>query len=243
MSKQRGLLDVQELDFRTDQLAQRRRTLPELEEIGRLQEERAEAQGALVEARAEVEDLSREQRKADADVEQVKARRVRNQQRLDQGQVSSPKELEALQQEVESLERRIGTLEDEELEVMENLEHAQEQVTEFQSSIEALDASITDAEKRRDEAFAEIDRDAEEARAERDRIASGLSDDLLALYEKIRGSHGGVGAAALVRGRCGGCRLEINPADLSRMTLAAEDEVLRCDECTRILVRTAESGV
>jgi uncharacterized protein len=52
-----------------------------------------------------------------------------------------------------------------------------------------------------------------------------------------------VGAAALVQRRCQGCRLELNAADLREITAAAEDEVLRCEECQRILVRTAESGI
>lgn len=237
------LLDVQELDSRIDRLAHRRRTLPELAEITDLRKQRDEAAADVVVAQTEVDDLGREQRKADADVEQVKSRRARDQRRLDQGQVGSPKELQNLQHEIETLERRISDLEDAELDVMERLETAQAQLDQLQASIGEYDEGLRELEKRRDAATAEIDAEVREAESERGQIVAGLPDDLLKLYERLRGSHGGVGAAALVQRRCQGCQLELNAADLREIAAAPEDEVLRCEECQRILVRTAESGI
>ena len=196
-----------------------------------------------MEARTEVDDLGREQRKADADVEQVKARRERNQKRLDQGQVGSPKELQGLQHELETLERRISDLEDAELEVMERAEAAQARLDALQASVTGHDEALAGVEQRRDEALGTIDGEMKEADDERNRIATGIPADLMKLYEKLRGSHGGVGAAALVRRRCQGCQLELTAADLRQIAAAPEDEVVRCEECQRILVRTAESGI
>lgn len=196
-----------------------------------------------MEARTEVDDLGREQRKADADVEQVKARRERNQQRLDQGQVGSPKELQGLQHELETLERRISDLEDAELEVMERAEAAQARLDGLKAAVTGHDQALAEVEQRRDEALGSIDGEMKEAEDERNRIATGIPADLMKLYEKLRGSHGGVGAAALVRRRCQGCQLELTAADLRQIAAAPEDEVVRCEECQRILVRTAESGI
>jgi uncharacterized protein len=234
---------VQDLDSKIDRLARNRRTLPELAQIDDLTKQRQAASDRIVVAQTEVDDLEREQRKADADVEQVKTRKTRNQQRLDQGQVGSPKELESLQHELTSLDRRISDLEDAELEVMERLESAQSELEQLQTSIGEYDASLAELEQRRDAAFAEIDAAVQAAENERAQIVAGLPGDLLKLYEKLRASHGGVGAAALVQRRCQGCRLELNAADLRAIAAAPEDEVLRCEECTRILVRTGESGL
>ena len=234
---------MQDLDSRIDRLAHNRRTLPEHEQIADLGKKREEAAGQIVVAQTEVDDLGREQRKADADVEQVKSRRQRNQQRLDQGQVGSPKELEGLQHELQTLERRISDLEDAELDVMERLENAQTELDRLQSSIEEYDRSLGELEQRRDSAVAQIDEEVASAEAERSQIVDGIPDDLLKLYERLRASHGGVGAAALVQRRCQGCRLELNAADLRAIAAAPEDEVLRCEECQRILVRTGESGL
>jgi len=234
---------VQELDSRTDRLAHRRQTLPELAEIAELRQRREEAANQVVVAQTEVDDLGREQRKADADVEQVKNRRARDQQRLDRGQVGSPKELQTLQHEIETLERRISDLEDAELDVMERLETAQSDLERLQGSITEYDESLRGLEQRRDAAMTEIDAEVREAEHERAQIVTSIPDELLKLYERLRGSHGGVGAAALKQRRCQGCQLELNAADLREITAAAEDEVLRCEECQRILVRTGESGI
>ncbi|MGH3355704.1 MAG: zinc ribbon domain-containing protein [Nocardioidaceae bacterium] len=234
---------MQELDSSLDRLAHRRRTLPEHAEIADIQKEHEAASDQLVVAQTEVDDLSREQRKADADVEQVKSRRVRNQDRLDKGQVGSPKELEGLQHELQTLERRISDLEDAELDVMERLESAQAELERLQATIAGHDDVVLELEQRRDVALAEIDAEVASAERERAQIVSGIADDLMALYEKLRASHGGVGVAALVQRRCQGCRLELNAADLRAIAAAPDDEVLRCEECQRILVRTAESGI
>ena len=82
-----------------------------------------------------------------------------------------------------------------------------------------------------------------EARGERGLAASGMPEDLMALYDKLRAQKGGVGAAALRRRECGGCRLTLNAADLGVIAKKPTDEVLRCEECNRILVRTGESGL
>ena len=70
-----------------------------------------------------------------------------------------------------------------------------------------------------------------------------MAEGLLALYAKIREASGGIGAAELRQRRCGGCRLELNQLDLSSIRAAAADDVVRCEECRRILVRTPESGL
>ena len=242
-ANQNALLDVQSQDSLIAQLTHRRSSLPELERIAELRRARAELDATRVATDTEVSDLTAEQRKADAEVEQVKARRTRDEDRLNSGAITNPKDLESLQHELGALERRITTLEDEELEVMERLEEAQQRLDKVAADLDELDAEIAQQESARDAAFAEIDQQLVTARADRDQYVQLVSDDLLALYDKVRDSKGGVGAAALRQRRCEGCRLELNSADLRELGAQADDEVLRCPECSRILVRTAESGL
>jgi predicted nucleic acid-binding Zn-ribbon protein len=142
-----------------------------------------------------------------------------------------------------SLERRINSLEDDEIEVMERLEEAQR-------TLESLTAQLTDVAKEieqttaaRDAKVAEIDQSLGELEAERGPLASELPADLLALYDRLRESKGGVGAALLRARQCGGCMLALDNAELATIRAAADDDVIRCEECSRILVRTAESGL
>jgi uncharacterized protein len=197
----------------------------------------------LGQTQTEVDDLAREQRKADADVEQVKARRVRDRERVEGGLVSDPKQLQAIQHEIQTLDRRISDLEDEELAVMERLEAAQQSLDRLSGELAAVEAEGTEALKARDAATADISSREADARAEREKIAAEVPSDLLSLYERLRAQLGGVGVGALRQGRCLGCQLAVGSADLARMASAHDDEVLRCEECNRILVRTAESGL
>ena len=132
---------MQELDSKADQLRHQREHLPELAELAELRQTRARLEGELREARVQVEDLTAEQEKIDADVELVKARRARDQQRMDQGLVANPKDLERMTHELASLERRISTLEDDEIEIMERVEEAQ-------GTLDALTAQASAAEQR-----------------------------------------------------------------------------------------------
>ena len=225
------------------QLAHRRTSMPELARLAELGAEAAELEAHRVAAATEVEDLTRAQKKADVEVEQVKARRQRDEERMASGAISNPKDLASMQHELAALERRIGTLEDEELEVMEQLEQAQSALDAVTGRLDVVKAQIAEVEGARDAALVQIDEQQEHATQERTQLAGQVPDDLLALYDKLRAQYGGLGAAALKARRCEGCRLEINGADLRDIAAQPADDVVRCPECSRILVRTAESGL
>ncbi|MGP4023600.1 zinc ribbon domain-containing protein [Actinomadura sp. 3N407] len=237
------LLDVQELDASLDRLAHRRRTLPELAEIERLEARLTELRDAIVAAETEAGDLQREQKKAEQDVDQVRTRADRDQKRLDSGQVSSAKDLSSLQVEIESLQRRQSDLEEVVLEIMERSEEAEGRVAALRADLSAAQDELAALAERRDAAHREIDEESGTTSAARTAVAKDVPDDLLALYEKLRGQFGGVGAAKLFRGACQGCHLALNTVVLNTIRAAPDDEVIRCEECRRILIRTPESGL
>lgn len=236
------LLDVQGHDTRLAQIAHRERTLPEHAELTACAEKARHNADQLVAARTVVTDIERELTKAEADVELVRQRAARDRARLDSGQ-GSAKDLQALQHEVATLAQRQSVLEDEQLEVMERMEQAQAELDRVRSEGERIEAESAEVTARRDAALATLAAEAETERRDRTNAAAGVPAALLALYERIREGGGGVGAARLHQRRCEGCRLELNNTDLGKLRDAAEDAVIRCEECGRILVRTAESGL
>ena len=236
VADQRRLLDLQALDTRLDQLAHRRRTLPTHERVAELARRAEELETKLVQVRTDRSDLRREVTKAEADVEQVRSRAARNQARLDAGQ-GSAKDMQALMSELEALARRQSELEDVELEYMGHLEDRERSLAELEEDAAALAAEQAEVTAQRDAELAEIDAEASQVRASRDAEAARVEDALLALYERLRGQHGGVGAALLRGTRCEGCRLDLNASDISVIRAAAPDKVVRCEECGRILVR------
>jgi hypothetical protein len=237
------LLELADLDAELGRLEHRRRGLPEHAELTQLEQRDRELRDEISSLEAREGDLRREQAKADADVEQVRTRITRDRTRLDAGQVSSPKELENLQSEIESLLRRQSDLEDVELDVMERLEGAQARLKEAGAERATITTDAEAATARRDVALAEIAELSGTAMQRRAAVLAEEPADLIDLYERLRVQHGGVGAAALRRGQCQGCHLSLNTVDLNAIRAAADDDVLRCEECRRILVRTDESGL
>jgi uncharacterized protein len=238
------LLDLQSLDSRLDALAVRRERLPVIAELEGLAAEHRRLTELVRATKREVEQLTREQDRTEAEVQSVRARRDRDQRRLDAGQVATAKELQALQSEVASLVRRQDDLEEQELAVMERLEDVQHRLAEAESAQAEVAAKGKAARTSRDNAWQEIDAEVATVRKDRDELAADIPGQLRELYEKLRVQMpGGIAVAALHRGRCGGCRLELAPSDLARLRAAPADEVVRCEECRRILVRTPESGL
>lgn len=195
----------------------------------------------ITRAAVEVSDLEAEQRKADADVDLVRQRSEKDRTLLDT--INDAKQLSNLQHELESLARRQSELEDVELEVMERLEEAQKAHFGLRAQRETLDADLAEARTARDNALADLADDEKVALAARAAAAEGIPDEVMKLYDKLRADHGGIGAAALHRGRCEGCRIELTPVDIDRIRQAPPAEVIRCEECRRILVRTPDSGL
>lgn len=237
------LLELADIDAELTRIEHRRRGLPEHAELEQLEARDAELRDSIAALTAQNSDLKREQVKAEADVEQVRARIDRDRNRLDSGMVSSPRELENLQSEVQSLHRRQSDLEEVVLDVMERLETAQNTLTAATAEREQLATELTSVGAARDAALAELGEQSVKASDRRVEVGSAIPADLLDLYDKLRAQHGGVGAAALRQRRCQGCNLTLNTVDLNAIRAAPDDEVLRCEECRRILVRTADSGL
>lgn len=242
-AEQARLLDLQAVDTALDQHRHRRQNLPEQAELKSLAADHAQASEELVGAETQVSDLELAVAKAESDLTPVRERRERNQQRIADGSVGDPKALSTMIEEVDHLARRISDLEDVQLEVMEQHEEA----VAVRDRLAAQKAEIatrgSEVRGKRDVVVAEIDAAMAELGTDREAIAAVLPDPLLQQYEKIRAGHGGLGAVALLHRRCNGCQIEANAADLRAYATAAEDDLLRCEECGRILVRTEESGL
>jgi hypothetical protein len=240
--EQQKLLDLAAEDVALTQLAHRGRTLPEVAAVEAAEEAERSFSGDVVRAETETRDLGREVKRLESDVETVRARETKDQRLLDSGSVAA-KEMTNLQHELESLKRRQSDLEDQELELMERLEVAETALAAAQRGLEQARADRERAEQLRDDALADIADGTRKHQAARDEVAGGISAPLLTLYDRIRTQTGSTGAAMLRARQCQGCRLELYGNELATVRNADPHEVVRCENCGRILVRTAESGL
>jgi uncharacterized protein len=238
---QRRLLDLQVIDSRRDALDQHWRDHPAVAVLSDLEERDVQlaAEQRLVE-QAAVE-AQQEVRRTEREAEQIRGHQDRDRRRLDAGAVSSPRELESLQHEIATLQGKLTTIEDVELEAMQRLEDAEGRLAALVQARAEVDAQRAERQAELTAARLAIDTERESLAADRADLVSALPGDLVARYERSRTSHGGVGVGALRHGRCDGCRLELTPTDLVRVRAAAEDALLHCEECGRILVRVEDA--
>lgn len=237
---QRRLLEVQALDTRLDQLAHTRATLPEAARAAELEELTATLRDDVVLLRTKVSDLDRELQRAENDVQAVRARADRDRRRLESGQGSS-KDLMGMQHELESLARRQADLEDVELEIMERREEQAGLLGSTEARLATARSELEVVVAARDARLAELDSARDELASDRQAAATGLPEVMTKVYERLRGRLGS-GAATLAEGRCDGCRMPMAPSEVHTLMQRPADEMLRCPECERILVRPADTG-
>ena len=236
-TEQQGLiLELQLLDNEIMQANTKLKSLPEIEQLLHIEKRVTAANDELSVVKSESDQIALELRRGEVDVETVTDRIKKDEARLSSGN-ATPKELEQLQHEVESLKKRQEALEEIELEIMIRNDAVIARKNTLTTDLTSLQTLKDEISGRLQSATDEINKVIAEKNTARTLVANKIEKALLDLYEKIRGNGGGVGAAALVGNKCNGCNLAINAVEMERIKSLAKDELLRCEECRRILVR------
>ena len=238
---QRRLLDLAGVDTELNRLNHRRTSLPEHAELTAAEAAVRAAKDAVVEAETNAGDLDRDIRRIERDVEGVRSRTARDNQLL-AGAGIGAKQATELQHELETLARRQSVLEDEQLEIMEQREALEAHLDHARATLDAAQKEVTAILERRDTALLDIDAGETGRRRAREEAVASLPEDLLAAYEKRRATQG-IGAALLLARRCQACRLDLDRTAVAELRAAAPDQIVHCEECGVILVRTPESGL
>ncbi|BBX23063.1 hypothetical protein MTER_24740 [Mycolicibacter terrae] len=240
VAQQRSLLELSELDAELARIAHRAGHLPERQDLERLQGEHTAAADRLAALELALEDLDAQAARFESEIDAVRQREDRDRALLDSGQTNA-KQVVDLQHELETLQRRQASLEDSLLELLEQREQLQAQATAEAAGVEGLAADLARVQQSLDTASTEIEATRAQRAASREELVAALDGALLALYERQRAS-AGIGAGPLRGGQCGACRIEIDRGELARISAAPPEEVLRCPECSAILLRVKDFG-
>lgn len=238
---QARLLELADVDGELDRVAHRRKTLPEQQRLDELQASLRTQQDSLVKVQMLASDLDREVKRQEREVESVRAREDKDRKLMDSGSVNA-KQLTELEHELGTLQRRQAALEDDLLELMEQREALSVEEQKASAEIDDAEAKIAETRQARDDAVADLDDAQSRSSAAREALAGLFPAELLARYDRVRASRGR-GAGLLRARRCGSCQLELDRSAIADIKAAAPDEVVTCENCGAILVRTAESGL
>jgi predicted nucleic acid-binding Zn-ribbon protein len=231
------LLDLQANDTHADQLRHRHATLPDRARLVELDERRAAVEAADVEPRTQRDDLAREQKRLEDEVATVEDKVAHVDQQLYGGGVTSPKEAQAFQADLESLKRRQSQLEDQVLELMEQIEPLDAQLADTEAQLAALAAERAEVAGALEAAVAEVDAELDAVVAAREALVAQVPEALVAEYERLRSSMGGVAVAKLAGATCQGCHLSLAAAEVDEIRRQPADAVVHCPDCGRLLVR------
>lgn len=232
-----ALLEVQSHDVAADQLRYRRESLPERARLRGAERAIAELGSALQGEGVRLADLERAQRRLEDEIDSIEAKAKESEGRLYSGAVQAPRELQALADEVEGLRRRKRHLEDQLLEVMEQAEPVASEIARLGAERSAAEAEAALVREALSSQEGEIDGALATQLEARATVAARVPAELLATYEGLRRRLGGVGVARVDAGRCTGCHLSLPAQELDALRRAAPGEIVRHEECGRILVR------
>jgi predicted nucleic acid-binding Zn-ribbon protein len=231
------LLDLQAHDTQIDQLRHRRASLPARAQLVAAEAALARLAGERATVQAGRDGLGRDQKRLEDEVAAVEAKAEHENATLYSGTVTSPRALQDLQAEIESLRRRQSSLEDGIIELMEQIEPLDADLDRLAAAAAEQEAAAEAARVEITAGEAEIDVVLDQALAERDVLAATVEAGLLAEYEQLRATFGGVGVARLEGGRCSGCQLTLSAVERDRIKNLPPDTLVHCEECGRLLVR------
>jgi len=231
------LLELQANDTTADQLRHRRETLPERSRLAELDQQRATVDSAIVEPKSRRDELAHQQRRFEDEIGTIEAKRVSVDQQLYGGGITSPREAQAMQADLESLLRRQTYLEDQVLELMEAIEPLDEELVGAAARLAEIAAERTETEASLSAAESEIDAELTQVTAARAALVAAVSPPLVAEYERLRPQYGGVAVAKLAHGTCQGCFLTLAPAEIDELRREPADALVHCPDCGRLLVR------
>lgn len=233
---QNRLIELQRVDSHIQNLQFKLKSLPELEQLAAIEAQISSGEEILKTATMEMGDVEVELKRSEIEVEQVSDRIKKDENRLNAGQ-GSPKELEQMQHEIGTLQKRKSDLEDGELEIMLRFDAAKAKVDTLNSNDAGLKQLHVELKARYESASKALKDEIASETAKRESQVPRIDKPLIDLYEKVRSSMGGVGAALLIGNTCDGCHLAITPVELEKIKAMPADDVVRCEECRRILVR------
>jgi len=236
------LLDVQAHDTAVDRLRHRLNTLAERDELVAAEARMVEVDGRLGEVGGRRGEVDAQERRLGDEVATIAAKAGEVEKSMYSGKIGSPRELQAMQADIEQLRRHQRTVEDREIEAMEAREALDEEMSgleaarsELGATVERLRASVAEQEQA-------IDAELRAELATRDAVAGALPAEIVATYEKCRTDAGGIGVARLVGMTCQSCHLTIPSTEVDRMRREAHGggvtAIAFCDNCGAMLVFT-----
>jgi predicted nucleic acid-binding Zn-ribbon protein len=230
------LLTLQEHDSALERLLHRHQTLPERDALHDAESTVTALDARLATTRAERDKVAREEQQLDDEATSLAAKASEVDKRMYSGEVSSPKELQSMQADIDQLRRHQRSVENRELELMEQREPLDATVADLEQQRATLSTEVDRLAAALGAAEAEIIAEMQSERTTRDEIAGSIDAALVREYDRCRAVAKGPGVAKLVGTTCQGCHLSVPAIEAEQIKRTGGQPLAFCDNCGAILV-------
>jgi predicted nucleic acid-binding Zn-ribbon protein len=227
-----ALLEVAKLASEAARVASEAKTLIAGEHLVDLREQMLAKSEQISASRAALEELERELKRQEGDLELVLQRIEKDQAALIS--TSSPKDAVGISHELETLAARQSALEDQELELMQTIENAKTELAGLQLERQQLEVAVETEAAQTEQKISQLRAEHQSLIDQVKRLRGQVSAELLEVFDTR--AKRGVPIGRLVKTVCGACQMGLTATAVSQLNSSASDEVKFCPECAAILV-------
>jgi predicted nucleic acid-binding Zn-ribbon protein len=223
------LLELQERDSRRLMIEQQLKSLPR--EVTAVENRIAAEKSAIEAAKSEWHGLESKKKLLEVEIKSAEEKVAKY--RTQQSQVRKNDEYQALTHEIENTQTAIGTLEEEEIGVLLNIDEARKRFTvaegELKKNIVGHEARIRTLREREQQ----LQEEHKVAVAEVAAVRPDVAEPQLRIYDRVAVKPGHPVCVPVKGGKCGGCHLKVS-ANIEA-TARTGSEIATCDQCGRIV--------
>jgi predicted nucleic acid-binding Zn-ribbon protein len=233
-----ALLDLQKIDRTRDRLHEQREHLPLRADLADVEARMSEVKGAIARVQKEADELERDERRVEEEVRLIEEKISSEEDKMYSGKVINPKEVAAIQSEVEMLKRRKEPLEEKGLDELEARDQLMNERGKLEAELGDLEREASEVRFKISQAEGTIDAELQTEESKRSGLLTAIPPDTLEDYESIRESKKGIGVGALVDGMCTACREALSAVEIDKIKAKARggEWLFRCEHCRRLLV-------
>ena len=224
------LFQLQKIDSRLDILENR---LNEINKILSSDETLKQADAKVNEVKILLGHAQANLRKIEDAVKTQQIKIETNSSALYSGKIHNPKELQDLQNEVVSLKKYLGTLEDQQLEAMFMVEQIEHDLQSASNNCTLVQATVANQKAGLLGEQSQVSRDKGNLTLERDAFINSIQPDNLEKYQKLRKLKRGLAVASISEGACTACGATLPPAEWQ--AARSPYQIVYCSSCGRIL--------
>lgn len=226
-----ALYELQSLDLG---IAQARAKLAAMSGAKELKLKLAAGRSQLETAEKTLHALETELKDSELQLKTLEEKRVGYEKRLYNGAIVNPKELSAIEKEIQMLKEQQGKLDGRTLELYDQVETVRNKVQSLRKIVAEIERRVEEALSRESSDKADLEAELADLQAKREEAARKITNKpLMARYDAVRKKTGTTGISKVIDGKCEGCRISL--AAFMMRKLSECDEIVTCESCGRIL--------